>query len=80
MLKSELFATIIVSPSEINMAVTPEEWLLQADFDLDTANDLLEKGRIFYAVFMCHLAVEKALKGLFWRKLGSIPPKTHDLN
>jgi len=29
---------------------------------------------------MCHLAVEKALKGLFWQVLNIIPPKTHDLN
>jgi HEPN domain-containing protein len=28
---------------------------------------------------MAHLAVEKALKGLFWKKLDIIPPKTHDL-
>ena len=36
-------------------------------------------GRFFYAVFMCHLAVEKALKGLFQQKLQEIPPKTHNL-
>lgn len=61
------------------MAIDPEEWLRQADYDIDTAQDMLEKGRNFYVVFMCHLAVEKALKGLFWKKLGIIPPKTHDL-
>jgi HEPN domain-containing protein len=61
------------------MAIDPSEWLSQADYDLDTAQDLLEKGRNFYAVFICHLAVEKALKGLFWKKLDIVPPKTHDL-
>ncbi len=61
------------------MAISPEEWLEQAFYDLDTANDMLEKNRNFYAVFMCHLAVEKALKGLLWKKLDIIPPKTHDL-
>ena len=61
------------------MAIDPSEWLRQADYDIDTAQDMLEKERNFYAVFMCHLAVEKALKGLFWKKLGIIPPKTHDL-
>ena len=35
--------------------------------------------RYFYAVFMCHLAVEKALKGLYQRKLAKVPPKTHNL-
>ena len=61
------------------MAIDPSEWLAQADYDIDTAQDLLDKGRNFYAVFMCHLSVEKALKGLFWKKLDEIPPKTHDL-
>jgi HEPN domain-containing protein len=61
------------------MAKDPSEWLAQADYDLETAQILLDKQRNFYAVFMCHLAVEKALKGLFWKKLGIIPPKTHDL-
>ncbi len=48
------------------MAIDPSEWLTQADYDLDTAQDMLDKGRNFYAVFMAHLAIEKALKGLFW--------------
>jgi len=61
------------------MAKNPSEWLTQADYDLETAQILLDKQRNFYAVFMAHLAVEKALKGLFWKKLDEIPPKTHDL-
>lgn len=28
---------------------------------------------------MCHLAVEKAVKGLYAYKLNTIPPKTHNL-
>lgn len=32
-----------------------------------------------YAVFMCHLALEKALKGLYQNRLGTVPPKTHNL-
>lgn len=36
-------------------------------------------GRYFYSVFMCHLSVEKALKGLYHFKLNKIPPKTHNL-
>ena len=28
---------------------------------------------------MCHLAIEKALKGLFADRLGELPPKTHNL-
>lgn len=55
------------------------EWLKQADYDLDTARFMCSGGRYFYAVFMCHLAVEKALKGLYQQKRQETPPKTHNL-
>jgi HEPN domain-containing protein len=57
----------------------PEEWQKQADYDLETANFMFNGGRYFYAVFMCHLSIEKALKGLYHKKLDEIPPKTHNL-
>ena len=31
---------------------------------MDTATYMHEGGRHIYAVFMCHLSIEKALKGL----------------
>ncbi len=46
---------------------------------MDTAELICNVGRFFYAVFMCHLSIEKALKGLYTAKLGRIPPKTHSL-
>jgi HEPN domain-containing protein len=55
------------------------EWLKQADYDIDTAEFMLAGGRIFYAVFMCHLSLEKAFKGLYQDKLKETPPKTHNL-
>jgi len=55
------------------------EWLKQADYDLDTAEFRANGGRYFYAVFMCHLAIEKALKGLYLHNLQEAPPKTHNL-
>lgn len=61
------------------MPKTPEEWLKQADYDLDTAEYMFDGGRYFYAVFMCHLSIEKALKGLYQEKLSLIPPKVHNL-
>ena len=39
-----------------------EEWLKQADYDMDTAELMFSGGRYFYAVFMCHLSIEKALE------------------
>jgi HEPN domain-containing protein len=57
----------------------PQEWLKQADYDLDTAEFMYSGKRYFYAVFMCHLAIEKALKGLYQKNLHQVPPKTHNL-
>ena len=56
-----------------------EQWFAQADYDLDTAEYMLKGERYFYAVFMTHLAVEKALKGLWQARLQAPPPKTHNL-
>ncbi len=57
----------------------PQEWLKQADYDLDTAEFMFSGGRYFYAVFMCHLVIEKALKGLYLKKKSEVPPKVHNL-
>jgi len=58
---------------------TSREWFKQADYDLDTAKAMFETGRYIYTVFMCHLSIEKALKGIYTYKLQQIPPKTHNL-
>jgi HEPN domain-containing protein len=58
---------------------THEEWLRQAEYDMETAQAMFDAGRYFYAVFMCHLSIEKALKGLVLARIGEIPPKTHSL-
>ncbi len=58
---------------------SPEEWFKQADYDMATARFLFKGGRRTYAVFMLHLSVEKALKGLYFVKLARVPPKTHSL-
>ena len=56
-----------------------EEWLKQANYDMDTADAMFRSGRYFYAVFMCHLSIEKSLKGLYSKELTEVPPKTHNL-
>lgn len=61
------------------MARTPQEWLKQADYDMDTAEYMFNGERYFYAVFMCHLSIEKALKGLYQKRLNELPPKVHNL-
>jgi HEPN domain-containing protein len=58
----------------------PEEWFKQADYDLGTAKAMLRTRRYIYTVFMCHPAIEKALKGIYAKKLRTNPSKTHNLN
>ena len=55
------------------------EWFRQADYDIETAEFMFNGGRYFYSIFMCHLSIEKALKGLYQLKLEQVPPKTHNL-
>ena len=61
------------------MTKKPEEWFKQAAYDLKTAEVMLENKRFIYAVFMCHLAIEKALKWLYQFRLNEVPPKVHNL-
>ena len=57
------------------MAKPPEEWLAQARYDMDTAAYMFKGGRYMYTVFMCHLAIEKALKGMYAEQVGKEPPE-----
>ena len=51
-----------------------DEWFKQADYD---GNRIMFKGeRYFYTVFMCHLSIEKALKGLIIQKNKEAPPNS----
>ena len=61
------------------MAQNPQEWLTQADYDFQTAEYMYTGGRYLYAVFMAHLAIEKALKGIYHKKFQTVPPKKHNL-
>ncbi len=56
------------------------EWFEQADYDMDTAKAMFRACRYIYTVFMCHLSIEKALKGLYAKQLKKDPPKIHNLN
>jgi HEPN domain-containing protein len=46
---------------------------------MNTAEFMFDGSRYFYAVFMCHLSIEKALKGFYYEKLKNVPPKVHNL-
>ena len=56
-----------------------EEWFFQSDYDIETALDMFKAGRYIYYIFMCHLSLEKVLKGLLIKQTGEFPPKSHSL-
>ena len=56
-----------------------DQWYFQSDYDLDVAKSMLDSGRNIYCIFMCHLSLEKALKGLYIKRTADFPAKTHNL-
>lgn len=56
-----------------------EKWLAMSNYDLETAQAMFRTRHYVYCIFMCHLALEKALKGLYWELKRQFPPKTHNL-
>lgn len=56
-----------------------QQWVDDADYDLQSAKVMLDGGRYFFVVFMCHLAIEKLLKAVIIERQGVMPPKVHSL-
>ena len=40
---------------------------------------MYDSGRYVYCIFMCHLCLEKALKGVYSKRKRDYPPKSHSL-
>ena len=51
-----------------------KKWLERVDYDLQTADAMLDTGRYIYAVFMCQQAVEKAMKAFINNKGNEVLP------
>ena len=60
------------------MSERVDYWLKAAEYDLETAQAMLQTGRYLYVGFMCHQVVEKTLKACLAKK-GQIPPRLHGL-
>lgn len=61
------------------MRKTTKNWVMAAEYDLKTAESLLKARRKIYVIFLCHLAIEKILKGIISEKQEKLPPYTHNL-
>lgn len=66
-------------PSRTRHDLSADEWLRQAGHDLRAAEHLLDGGFFSHATVITHLAVEKALKGLYRAQFDRNPPVTHNL-
>jgi HEPN domain-containing protein len=56
-----------------------EHWIETAEYDLKTAEAMLETKRFLYVGFMCHLVIEKLFKAYFIKVFKKDPPYTHNL-
>jgi len=56
-----------------------QNWLDSASYDFETAEHMLQGGRYIYAIFFCHLALEKLLKASVQQATDTLPPRTHNL-
>lgn len=55
-------------------------WTDIAEYDLDTAQAMLDTGRYLYVGFMCHQVIEKMLKAYWSQVLEEPPLKIHNLS
>lgn len=58
---------------------TIKYWRDISEYDLETARVMLDSGRLIYVGFMCHQSIEKILKAIFVKEVGTTPPYTHNL-
>jgi len=58
---------------------TIENWIKLSEYDLKTADAMLQTGRYLYVAYMCQQSVEKLLKAIFVRKNSETPPYIHNL-
>jgi len=51
------------------------EWILQSDYDYETAEAVFSTARYVYAVFMRHLSIEKVIKSQYVKRLNKVALK-----
>ncbi len=54
-------------------------WIESAEHDFEVAVSLYESRKYDWCLFIAHLVLEKILKGLYLKRTGNFPPRTHDL-
>ena len=54
-------------------------WIELSEYDLETADAMLQTKRYLYVGFMCHQSIEKLIKAVLSSHTDEIPPKMHNL-
>lgn len=54
-------------------------WESHADYDIKTAKHMFDTKRYPYVLFMCHISIEKLLKGIYVKENGKHSFYTHNL-
>jgi len=54
-------------------------WMAESNKDMAVAESLFESGHFTWALFVGHLALEKALKAMYVRQVGVQVPHSHHL-
>ncbi len=55
-------------------------WIDLSDYDLETAEAMLQSKRYLYVGFMCHQSIEKAFKAYYVKLKSETAPYTHSLS
>ncbi len=61
------------------MKKATKNWIDTSNYDLKTAEAMLNSKRYIYVVFMCHLSIEKMIKAIISTEIKGLPPKSHSL-
>ena len=56
-----------------------EYWIGLSDYDLETAEGMMQIKKYLYVAFMCHQAIEKIFKAVYMKQKEEIPPYVHKL-
>jgi len=55
-------------------------WVELSDYDIGTAEALLNSGKFLYVGFMCHQTIKKIFKAYFIHLKRDLPPYSHNLS
>ena len=54
-------------------------WVGLSDYDLETAEGMMQIKKYLYVAFMCHQVIEKIFKAVYTQQKGDTPPYVHKL-